>query len=154
MTRKFLKTPESVTGTVSVWAVPETEWKDGTNQFTGKWEFRIADGAWEAGSVKIHTQEITLLIPSHVDITQMAIRTLEDKIEDERVGHIRRITALQKQLSQLRALTYNPDGHNGDEQEEIEETTHNRIRTYTDPADGARVIDLGVASPDEDDIPF
>ncbi len=136
----FFTNKKQVTGEISVWAFPRTEWerdqaaKEGDNS-PFKYELRT-DSPYDDEAIKVCTDTITIRMPSGIDLLGKIIETLKEKKEHTKnIANIR-IAALEEKMNSLLMLA-SPDniGEN------------KPIINLVDPIDPVDPVN-------EDDIPF
>ena len=92
---------------VSIWAFPKRDYINSEWQYTGEWEYKVqTDRPYVTGAVEVDKQEICLTVPSGINLTLAAIKTLETAIVDELKSSRERIKSLEDMIQNLKLLTY------------------------------------------------
>lgn len=96
---------EVVTGKVFVWAVPTPSYlKDKYGDRPFHYELNTSDYSYVKGAVKVHEQEISVLVPAGINLVAKAIETLEDEKVKAREEYLKKIAEYQQQIDGLKLL--------------------------------------------------
>jgi hypothetical protein len=96
---------EEVTGPVSVWALPTTEWERKNDVNLGFFKYCIrTDTPYIRGSVKVHDYTIRVQVPEGIDLLQRAIATLMEQKDAVLGAAQKEATDIQQQINSLLLL--------------------------------------------------
>jgi mRNA-degrading endonuclease HigB of HigAB toxin-antitoxin module len=106
----YTKIGDVAVSAVGIWAVPTKEYNNGDWQNTG-FQYQLHTGnPYVTGSVKVGEQQVTLQVPSGVNLLQAAIETVQKAKKDLLASYLDSEAELNKQISDLQQLGYDkPD---------------------------------------------
>ena len=106
----FMTTDEKCTGQVSVWAIPNSDY-DPTDEESTPFRYELKEGAhhWRDEAIRVSTEEITLNVPSGINLVQEAIITLNSKKEKAREEYMETCKRMDDLISQLQLITHQPN---------------------------------------------
>ena len=106
---KTNRTP--VTGDVSIWAVPRSEWEQEHSEDKKPFSLSLyANGRpYTNGAVKLVTEEVTVLLPDGIDMVGKAIETLRERRKEIQEQHEREVEEINRQINQFLQLTHQGD---------------------------------------------
>lgn len=100
---------ESVTGDISIWAVPRQSWE---SEDAPPFHYSLYSSGrypYQEGSVKVTTVSVTLQVPAGINLLQAAIETLEEAKDQAHKTYLEKVNHIDKQIKSLQMLTYQPE---------------------------------------------
>lgn len=109
--KNYLTTDEKVTANISIWAIPNESY-DSNAEDSEPFKYELKEGMyhWKDEAIRVDTQEVTLQVPSGVNLVQQAISTLNKKKEKAREEYMDTCEKMDNLISQLTLITYQPEG--------------------------------------------
>ena len=102
---------ESVSGKVSIWAVPTSEF-DREYHKKGAFEYQLFAGTaqpWRDGSVQVVEHDVVLPVPAGVDLVMAAVETLFAAKAEVMAHAVKECEKLDKKIKELQLITYQPE---------------------------------------------
>jgi hypothetical protein len=109
-------TSKTVSGTISIWAVPRTDWEVENSDDNELFDLELYSGditPYREGAVHIHTEAVYVECPAGIDMVQAAVDTLHDAKEREGAQYAARIGDLNKKIAALLRLSHTLSDEDG-----------------------------------------
>ena len=106
---EYMTKASECTGTVSVFARPNDGY-DPENPESKAFSYVLREGTshWNDRYVLVVSHEVTLGVPSGVNLVQKAVETLRNKIQEKKDELADDILKLEKEIAKLALITYIP----------------------------------------------
>ena len=98
-----------VTSTLAVWAIPRNQEFVNPGELPFRYQVNT-DGhtPWQDGATKVHTTEVTVIVPAGIDLLASAIDTLKEEIKRTKDEAKVRVEKFEKQIANLSLLEHKP----------------------------------------------
>lgn len=105
----YLTTDETVTGEISIWAIPNKEF-DPKDETSVPFFYELKEGMhhWRDEAIRVDTRDLTLSVPPGINLVRMAIKTLNAKKDKAREEYMETCARMDDLISQLTLITYQP----------------------------------------------
>ncbi len=120
---QYLSELTPVTGKVAIWAIPKPD--ASADEAAFRYElFSRGYSPWQDGAVKVHEEEITVVVPEGINLVEAAVKTLRAAQEVIRADSAEQIEKLEARIKELALITYQPEikvvpGYDGEPDVEV-----------------------------------
>jgi hypothetical protein len=99
-----------VTNNLQVWAIPRSAWHMEQYPKDLPFSYEILRGSpYTNGSVLVHEEEITMLVPAGIDLVERAVLTLKDQMDLIQKDADERIQEIQEQINSMLLISHVSD---------------------------------------------
>ena len=120
---QYLSEITPVKGKVAIWAIPKTDAPADEEAFHYQL-FSQGYSPWQDGAVKVHEEEITIVVPEGINLVEAAVKTLRAAQDRIRAESVEQIEQLESRIKELALITYQPEikvvpGYDGEPDVEV-----------------------------------
>jgi len=95
---------------IFIWAIPQSAWYIEEHPDECPYTFEVrTDKPWEKGAVKVYEQELELVVPAGINVTEKAIETFKEAQREVQLEADEKINNLEDRIKALLQITHQPD---------------------------------------------
>lgn len=100
---------ETVIGNVQIWAVPRSQYYMDENPNAIPFRYELSTSRmWATGAVKVHEDDIAMVVPEGIDLLTKAVDTMKEEIAVTRADAQKKVEEIQERINSLLLLEYQP----------------------------------------------